>query len=290
MPFSKRAPLRLALFIFVMLSVIASQTSSSQKESQNLYQSQTVLRANTRLVIVDVVASDAKGQPTRDLQRDDFTVLENGQPQKISNFTFHHPGGEPAVRPVRLAPNVVSNAPQFQAGSLNVILFDTVNGELSEHAYAKDQLLRFLSTAELKEPVAIFALETKLKLLHDFSTDAGALKASVQPYRPPAHIMAGESVESRASAFSNKGNFHTSERDIETTLNQLNVLAKMLKGYPGRKNLIWLSESFPLNLFPETGLRSSISGSDLRSAETSQGGRSLNIRKSPDQRPLQELC
>ncbi len=59
-------------------------------------------------------------------------------------------------------------------------------------------------------------------------------------------------MESRASAFSTRGDYHTSERDIENTLNQLNVLAKILAGYPGRKNLIWLSESFPLTLFPET--------------------------------------
>lgn len=267
MPFSKRAPLMLVLFALAIFGAISSQNSSSQQKSQDVYQSQTVLRANTRLVIVDLVATDAKGQPVKDLQADDFTVLENGQPQKISNFTFHHPGGEPSVPPVQLAPNVVSNAPQFRASSLNVILFDTVNGELSEHAYAKDQLLKFLSTAELSQPLAIFVLETHLKLLHDFTTDTGALRSAVQPYRPPAHMMTGESVESRASAFSNKGNFHTSERDIQTTLNQLNALAKILKGYPGRKNLIWLSESFPLDLFPEVASQTSKGIQDLRSME-----------------------
>jgi VWFA-related protein len=264
MPFSKRAALLPALFVLAIFSATFCQNSPTPQQNQDVYQSQTVLRANTRLVILDVVATDAKGQPVKDLQRDDFTVLENGQPQKISDFTYRHPGGEAPMRQAQLRPNVVSNAPQFHSSSLNVIMFDTVNGELSEHAYAKDQLLRFLSTTELKEPLAIFALESQMKLLHDFTTDARALKASVQPYTPPAHMMTGESVESRASAFSNKGNFHTSERDIQTTLNQLNALAKILKGYPGRKNLIWLSESFPLDLFPDIGSQTSKGAQDIR--------------------------
>jgi len=167
---------------------------------------------------------------------------------------------------------VVSNAPQFRSGSLNVVLFDSVNGDLTAHAYAKDQLVQFLSSGELGQPLAVFALQSQIKLLHDFTTDSAALKESVQHYKPPVQSSQTESFESRESAFSNQGNYHTNERDIETTLNQLNALAKILKGYPGRKNLIWLSESFPLSLFPETTLRSSMSGQDLRSAETSSGG------------------
>jgi VWFA-related protein len=272
MRFTKRVPLMLMLFALAIFGAISSQNSSSQQKSRDVYQSQTVLRANTRLVIVDVVATDAKGQPVKDLQAADFTVLENGQPQKISNFTFHHPGEEPPVRAVQLAPNVVSNAPQFRASSLNVILFDTVNGDFTEHAYAKDELVKFLNSTNLGEPVAIFALQTQLKLLHDFTTDAAALRSSVQTYKPPAQTTMTESIESRASAFSNKANFHTNDRSIETTLNQLNALAKILKGYPGRKNLIWLSESFPLTLFPEVATQTSMSGQDLRSAETSASG------------------
>lgn len=244
----------------------------AQNSQEGVYQSQTVLRANTRLVVVDVVATDNKGQPVKELQAQDFTVLENGTPQKISDFTFHHPGESQALPQARLAQNVVSNAPQFKSGSLNVILFDSVNGDLAAHAYARDQLVQFLSSSELGQPLAIFALQNQVKLLHDFTTDRAALKESVEHYKPPVQSSMTESIESRASAFSNQGNYHTNERDIETTLNQLNVLAKILKGYPGRKNLIWLSESFPLVLFPESSLRSSISGQDLRSAEASGGG------------------
>ena len=81
---------------------------------------------------------------------------------------------------------MVTNAPKFQSNSLNVILFDAANGDFSEHVYARDQLLKFLNGAALERPVAIFALQTQLKLLHDFSTDNKSLSVAVAKYRPPA--------------------------------------------------------------------------------------------------------
>src|SRR5436305_11334981 len=99
-------------------------SQGSQKKQEPVYQSQSVLRATTRLVVLDVVALDEKGQPVKDLTVDDFIVLEDGKPQKISDFSFHQPGA--AVEPARApAPGIISNAPQFSSNScLNVILLD----------------------------------------------------------------------------------------------------------------------------------------------------------------------
>src|SRR5260221_10326313 len=70
------------------LSRAADQQSSSSQAQPSVYQSSTVLRATTRLVVVDVVATDSKGEPVPDLKAEDFTVLEDGKPQKVSGFTF----------------------------------------------------------------------------------------------------------------------------------------------------------------------------------------------------------
>jgi VWFA-related protein len=260
---------------FVLLGVLLlssgsfSQESSAPQAASPVYQSSNVLRTNTRLVVVDVVASDSKGQPVPDLTVQDFTVLEDGKPQKISGFTFQRAGAV-AVTHEQLPANIVSNTPQFRSNSLNIILFDTANGEFAEHAYARDELLKFLNGAELGRPVAIFALQNQLKLLHDFTTDNQALSTAVAKYRPPATTINSESIESRASAFATRGDYHTSERSIENTLNQLNALAKILSGYPGRKNLIWLSESFPVALFPETTNQLSMDGQSLKTAGNPQ--------------------
>jgi len=123
--------LAFSLFVLFFLSVY-SQTNSSNQPQDVLHSDQT-LRTNTRLVVVDVVATDSKGQPVTDLKAADFTVLEDGKPQKISGFNFEHPGGVAAqVVQINLPPSVVTNAPRFQSNSLNVILFDTVNGDFAD--------------------------------------------------------------------------------------------------------------------------------------------------------------
>jgi VWFA-related protein len=256
-----------------------SQTNTTDQPQDVMHSDQT-LRTNTRLVVVDIVATDSKGQPVPDLKASDFTLLEDGKPQKISGFNFEHAGGVPAPTvQAQLPPSVVTNAPKFHSNSLNVILFDAANGDFTEHIYARDQLLKFLNGAALDRPIAIFALQNQLKLLHDFSTDNKSLSAAVAKYRPPAKNNNSESAESRASAFSTLGDYHTSERDIETTLNQLNALAKVLAGYPGRKNLIWLSESFPLMLYPETTGQLNGDGQAMRNSQDS-GSTASNLMTS----------
>jgi VWFA-related protein len=243
-------PMFILLLYLVMLGVpSSSQTPSDQ--SQEVMHSDQVLRTNTRLVVVDVVATDNRGELIGDLKADDVKMLEDGKAQKISSFTFHPPRKTEVAISSPLPANVVTNAPAFQASSLNVMLLDTLNGDFAGQSYVKDQLLKYLSRAELVHPIAVFAMENHLVMLHDFTTDPVALKSSVEKFKPPAHSLSGETATSRASAFTTFGDFHTSDRDIGTTLNQLNALAKTLAGYPGRKNLIWLSEGFPLNLFPD---------------------------------------
>ena len=252
-----------------------SQTASGQ--SQEVVHSDQTLRTNTRLVVVDVVATDSRGQAIGDLKPDDLAMFEDGKPQKVSNFTFHPPSKTEVLVSSHLPADVVTNAPLFQASSLNVMLLDTLNGDFAEQAYVKDQLLKYLARAQFTRPLAIFALEDRLVLLHDFTTDAAALKSTVERFKPPARNNNAETVQSRASAFSTHGDFHSNDRDIGTTLNQLNALAKTLAGYPGRKNLIWLSESFPVNLFPDN-MANGVSGiCNGDACATGAGGRSTGV-------------
>jgi VWFA-related protein len=267
--------LLLTLGSYALLSGATDQQSSSPASP-----SPDVLRANTRLVVVDVVATDGKGQPVRDLKAEDFVLLEDGKPQKISGFSLQQ-AASVSVAQGQLPANVITNAPKFKANGLDVILFDTLNGDFTEQAYAQDQLLKFLNATELDRPVAVFAMESRLKLLHDFTTDNKSLSAVVAKYRPPVQAASIENVESSATPFTTHGDYHTSDRSIETTLSQLNALAKTLAGYPGRKNLIWLSESFPLSLFPETTNQFAMNGQSINLGLLATNG-SGSLQRLPD--------
>lgn len=239
----------LALLVSTIGYTQDAQSGAPQKK-ETVNQSQTILRATTRLVVLDVVALDEKGQPIPNLKADDFTVLEDGKPQKISDFSYHHPASASApAKP--LPPNVISNAPQFSANScLNVILLDAINTDFSSHAYAQDMLVKYLESGPTIQPTAVFALEGKLTMLHDFTTDTKALRDVVAHFQPqgPEHIP---DVYTAASPFQRRGSFKANPRAREVTARSMLFLARSLGGYPGRKNLIWLSEGFPINLFPD---------------------------------------
>jgi VWFA-related protein len=228
----------------------SDQESASPQSQGPSYQSSTVLRATTRLVVIDVVATDSKGAPVPDLKAEDFTILEDGKPQKISGFTFQR--GAPVRLTASSGAGGFSNAPQYKdVSSMNIILLDALNGDFAGHAFGRDELIKFLDQHTLAQPTALFALDQRLTLLHDFTTDNKELKAVLQDFKPigPVHV---DNVYTAASPFAiRKPDTNTTARSMSITIGAFTSLAQALAGYPGRKNLIWVSEGFPITLYPE---------------------------------------
>jgi VWFA-related protein len=234
----------------LVAALFCLQSGGSFAQTQNGRSPQT-FRTTTRLVVVDVVATDEKGLPVKDLKAEDFAVKENNEPQKVVDFSFHQPGGLKATSH-QPAPNVFSNEPLYSGNSsLNVILLDAINTDFSNHAYAQDMLVKYLGTNPKLQPTAVYALENNLRLLHDFSTDPAALRDAITHYRGigVAHLP---TVEAAASPFTQRGTFRNVPKGRSAAFRGMIFLAQTLAGYPGRKNLIWISEGFPLSLYPDS--------------------------------------
>ncbi|HEX4605094.1 MAG TPA: hypothetical protein VH724_13930, partial [Candidatus Angelobacter sp.] len=73
-----------------------------------------VFKTSSRLVVVDVVATNSKGEPVKDLKAGDFVVTEEGSAQTISSFSFQQPtvdSGGPRPAAEQLPPGVITNTP-----------------------------------------------------------------------------------------------------------------------------------------------------------------------------------
>jgi len=57
------------------------------------------LRVSTRLVQVNVIVEDKKGEPVTRLAKDDFTLLDGGQPQTIAFFAEETNQAPPLPQP-----------------------------------------------------------------------------------------------------------------------------------------------------------------------------------------------
>ena len=261
----------------------ASGPAQEQKPTP-VYESATVLKSITRLVVVDVVATDKNGAVT-DLVRDDFTVLEDGKEQKVRVFNFQQPrmnaNGGAVVVPPKLPENVFSNVARYSASSaLNVVLLDALNTNLPHQAYVRDQMIRYLEKMPEGQPVAVYILGTKLTLLQDFTSDPAVLKQVVKELKgkvsplqdnpggaaEPELLPAGlaDSGMMPAQMLSSMERFEQERVAFQTdlrvtyTVNALNLIARSLSGYPGRKNLIWISEAFPLSINPNMELTADV--------------------------------
>ncbi|HSM87128.1 MAG TPA: hypothetical protein VLT16_13295, partial [Candidatus Limnocylindrales bacterium] len=62
-PYSSSAAAASLLFSLFLTIATAQLAFAQQGSQQDVYQSSAVVRANTRLVVVDVVATDSKVQP-----------------------------------------------------------------------------------------------------------------------------------------------------------------------------------------------------------------------------------
>ncbi len=267
----------------------AAQAGASAQEAEkktSVYESATVLKTTTRLVVVDVVATNRKGEAVTDLERPDFTVLEDGKEQTVRVFSFQQP--QPASKQAAAAPdatapapklpdNIFTNSPRFSHDSaLNVVLLDALNTTTQHQAYVRDQMIKFLGKMPQGRPVAVYTLGSKLTLLQDLTSDPETLREIVKKLKgsssalldnpsggPDADLLPPGAVDSGlvpASMLQSLMQFEQERTAFQTdlrvtyTLNALNAIARALSGYPGRKNLIWLTEAFPINIDPNMEL------------------------------------
>jgi VWFA-related protein len=148
------------------------------------------IRANTRLVVVDVVVTDKKGQPVAGLKAEDFTVEENGKKQKVSVFV--PPGTANRTAGTPPPPGVLSNLPEnlSPAGVPTVLLLDAANSPFKDQAYARSQMLKYvLEQAQIGRPIAVLTLTDQLHVLQQFTSDPQVLVNAIKSLRPQEPIL-----------------------------------------------------------------------------------------------------
>jgi len=120
--------------------------------------------ASVDIVSVTAVVRDRKGRFVRDLERDDFVVAEAGQQRSILDFRSEADG------PVKLA-----------------LLFD-VSGSMrlgSKVVDARQAAEHFFSSLRPTDQAAIFAFDSRLGRVLDFTSDHAALSQAIDKLASP---------------------------------------------------------------------------------------------------------
>jgi len=237
-------------------------------------------QARTRLVQVDVIVRNKNG-PVMMLNQDDFTLLDNDKPQKISVFAVK---GTPSSRQsaVPLPPGTVSNRVTRngqEAASSTVILIDHLNTSVEDQQYANQKIVKFLENRRSQDRIGIYAFGNGVRVVQDLTDDPDRLSQAINSLKPRSAKkrtldVPGE-FEKRDPEMSGEGHALDEFKSLMvadqvlSTKHALEAIAAHLSKVPGRKSLIWVTDSFPL-------LRKTEHGTENYSQDMKEAAQALN--------------
>ena len=146
-------------------------------------QATPIFRTGTTLVEFTIVATDERGQPVTDLTQNEISIVQSGKPQPVAFFRFEGSSfGPHAVEANHepIAPGIFTNRPEYFPGparNVTAIVIDTLNTLPEDQVAVKAQVMQYLRALAPNTRIAVYALGSNLRILHDFTGDLDALRA-----------------------------------------------------------------------------------------------------------------
>jgi len=199
----------------------------------------TLIRTETRLVLVDAVVTDKKGNYVRDLEMKDFEVQEDNKKQTLRTFSF---GVDPS-------------GPNKDKNHYLVLMFDNSSMAIGDQMRARQEANKFIdANAGPNRLIAIANFGGSLQIAQNFTTDVERLK----------QVVNGTKISATSTAAANPNVGFGGRLDrvasfgIQSMLYGLIAMSKALTDVPGRKTLVLFTSGFPLNAEIQSQLTAAI--------------------------------
>jgi len=244
----------------------------------------------TEVVLVNVTVRDKNGNPVKDLNRGDFTVLEDNKPQQIASFDLENidavvssSAGEAALL-TTAQPSSGTVSPGTSASSISglknhrliVLFFDlsSMQPEEIERAAtaAKTYVEKSMSPADL---VAVISLGNSITVNQEFTANKESLKKRLQGLNPGAGQGFEEGPTGTTEGTPDNGQPFTADDteynifNTDRRLEALRSIADKLARVEEKKSLIYFSSGMD-----RTGIENQ---SELRAAVNAAVRANLSI-------------
>ena len=208
----------------------------SPQPDSTVPQSSVVIKKESRLVLVDTVVTNKKGEYVRDLKQSDFKVYEDNKEQTISTFST---GSDPAIQ--------ASGQKRYL-----ILFFDNSTMQKPDQIQARNAANQFIAAnADADHLMAVVDFGGALRIVQNFTANADLLRAAVAGVKasavnPNANVPDPQPVTVASVGLSSLSN---AEADFgaRSVLLAVRSLAKNLRTVPGRKMLVLFSGGFALN-------------------------------------------
>jgi len=232
----------IAATVIPIASTMAAQVAPSPDDSAAPTAIPAISVA-THQILLDVLVTDKSHHPITGLTAADFNVTEEGVAQTLKNVEEHRPmtaAQEAGLKAMpALPPNTFTNfTPIANTNASTVILLDALDTPIEAQMYLREQLIGYLKTMQPGSSIAIFQLDTGMRLIQGFSSDPHVLLAAAGSKRDMPSLrrpIAGTGEEYRRI-----------KRDI--LRDGMQMIGHYLADYPGRKNLLWFTGQVPLTI------------------------------------------
>ena len=246
-----RMTVLLAAFCLTLLPM--SQMKSAAAQSKQADNSPVNLRVDVNLVTLGVIVLDKKGDPVRNLKREDFHLFEDGKEQDILSFEEVTESAGPPSR------EVSTNAEPGH-GKIVLILFDDSHVSVGKFKATRDSADEYIR-GHMK-PADLFAVASynvSLTILQNFTHDQAKVldavhKVTGSAESPQAVIASKSSAASRDSGSTRRGPidgppdtlslYQSMTYKSGSLLGALDALSESLAQVKGRKAVLMYSEEF----------------------------------------------
>jgi len=277
-----------SLSLFTLLGLPGSAQTAQPPQGATPNPSGTTIRTTTRMVTLELVVEDSKRNHIDGLKASDFQIIEQTpsksgekREQKIVDFREVHVADlVPPPTASHADPGVYSNAVALAKNPVppTILLVDGLNTPLEHQAQVHVQMMKMLRQLPSNVPVAVFLLGGRLVMLQNFTTDPKLLQAALSNVTTPAGVgisdiqpednpyapgnqMGGFSpaiendpttrdLTAAVQEFDEETYSSGMDERVDRTVNALVSIGRNVAGYPGRKNLLWLSTAFPIVVNP----------------------------------------
>src|SRR5580658_3591791 len=211
------------LLLAALLSTGVSLYAQDPQEQQPPANTGTVIKTETRLVVVDAVVTDKKDNYVKDLKQKDFKVYEDGKDQAIKTFSFEADPSSP-----------LNNQKHYL-----VLFFDNSTMNISDQARARQAAEKFIDkNAGPDRLMAIVNFSGTLEMAQNFTDDADRLRQVVHGVKLPVMSTNPNNGGVRMPGLAGFG--------ARNMILGVQSLAKGMADVPGRKILVLLTAGLPL--------------------------------------------
>ena len=270
------------LMLSLLAPAVSQQPANSPQQQQDAPDEDEVVKISTNLVQIDAVVTGRDGRQVTDLDASDFEILEDGRPQRITNFSYVSLAGPaPAAPPppsTRKERNYIPPPPAAlrpeQIRRTIALVVDDLGLSFESTVYVRQALRKFIDEQlQPNDLAAVILTSAGSGSLQQFTADKRRLYAAVERVRwypvgrgglntiKPIDLDPLDRVKIEAGSTLGSGGVDLgadtsgSNSDVEAfrndtlsigTLGAIKYVVQGMRELPGRKSVLLLSDGLKI--------------------------------------------